>query len=37
MVRENIGLQTDRQTDGHGDNIKRLFSDEEKSAKYHIH
>ena len=25
MVREKIGLQTDRQTDGHGDNISVFF------------
>ena len=33
MVREKIGLQTDRQTDGHGDNISVFFSYRKKALK----
>ena len=33
MVREKIGLQTDRQTDGHGDNISVFFPMRKKALK----
>ena len=33
MVREKIGLQTDRRTDGHGDNISVFFPMRKKALK----
>ena len=37
MVREKIGLQTDRQTDGHGDNISVFFPMRKKALKINIY